>query len=820
MKQNMLLKMSIISLLALTVSPFDLFLFNRFYADGKCKTKEDLSKYVIQGHTTTNVEDDIRTLKRDEMITIELLRQDAESIKFGIIFSDSKKKSLWSAHEFFKIIEKSTDKNEKAIFPDLISCVIDTSFIYSFGLFDSYGLIYALSPTMYEYRMSQVNMTSYNFLDLLNIFLDIFKAMKVVFRHNFYLKKFNELDIGISQIVSGPNVQIKGKLRRLHLIRKANLCNPSKMRTYKEMHNSYLRFNKIENYSRNIDLNEFQTCQNINLHDIWKLMIEKYTVNHAASTGQLIDFADCVSGVTPLSDCPDDFEFLWQNQEYRTVLMQFTRTGLRYKTNSILNFLINLIESIKNHYLKKKVVMNLNIIAGDVEHKKQTFTNIAEEQNEILNLDESLLKLVPADKKIQVEKILNDKEKEIKNEMIHGDHSHGKDIITMKKVMEDPMRDMEVVEEVKKLVGKDNTQAFTDLENQKEKILNLELTQIHEMEVQLIAKKTEIRKEYLEVEQASLQKAGNMAKNVEIYKYELQLIQLVKESNGKSFIDVMKENPDLALKVQEEWSKRGINFSLDKEEKSKDSIDKEEIPSEHSHDESESSVTASVESSEEDLSVDQLRNQDLLGIKMYDAFKRDELELEDLTMDFDEDTNHLNFDLLTEAKQETKSGYAQDFIKEKFGVDVSQKGIEGNGVEENVLINYQKAADVDEAMAIKHSLKAKILREASLGLEFEELQKLTEVEKIIDAKEKIIELKNENTSDNREAIKNLEIVIQSKTASMVQAFGELDDVGVLGDGVRRMSMEDVADDFSVFQLEEIPGFSFLEQMDENMRIII
>ena len=821
MKHRILLKLSIISLFTFSVSTFDFFLFNRFYADGQCKTKQDLSKYVIEGQTTTQtVQDNIRNLKRDEMITIKLLRQDSEPIKFGIIFSDSKKKSLWSAHEFFKIIEQSADEHEKAIFPDLISCVIDTSFIYSFGLMDSYGLLYALSPTMHEYRTSQINMNAYNFLDLINIFMDIIRSMKVVVRHNFYLKKFNELDIGIAQIVNGPNVRIQGKLRRLHKIRKANLCKPETMRSYQQIYNSYVRFNNIEKFTKNIDLSTFESCQNVNLIDIWQLFIEKYTINYAVRTGVTIDFADCVSGVA--SDCPDEFEFLWINQEYKNTLMNFTRTALRYKTMSIIDFLINLLENVKNHYLRKKVIFNLDIINSKIEQKTKMFQKITHEQNEILGLDMNIFALVPGDKKNEANEFLKNKKEEIKQEIINGDNESKQEIAALKKVMEDPMRDVGVVEEVKRLVNKDKIQEFDNLENKKEELVKLEFEQIHEMEIKLMAKKAEVRNQYLEIEQASLQKAAEMSKDMKIYQYELQLIELVKQSNGKSFVDVMKENPQLALKVKEEWAKRGINFDLenDQEKASIESADEVNIAEEHSHDDSESSVTASESSSEEELSVDYMRQQNLLGVKIYDAFKRDELEIDQsLTMDFDEDVNHFNFDLIAEMKQETNSGFAQDFIKSNFNVDVSREGIQQDGKEENVLANYQKAIEADNALALKHSLKSNILREASLKLEVEEKRKLMEIGKILEAKEKILAMKNEGLAHEMEIIA-LEATIQSKTAGLIRLFGELDDVGVLGDGVKRMSISDVRDDYSVFQLEQVQSLSHLEQMDEVRRLII
>ena len=313
MHTNYLKTILIISLLAYTSISLDFFLFNRFYSDGSCKNINELSKYVIEGNTekanTINDlgeesdGDNLGKIRRDKMVTIQLLRKDADPVKFGLVISDSNKKKLWAAHDFFKILNESNDIYEKSIFPDYISCVEDRSFFYSFGYFDSYGLIYGLAPTMFQYRTNQLHQESYSFLDVTNIFLDILHAMKILIKHEYYIKKFIELHVGVSRLVSGADFKVQGKLRRLHNFRKGReSCKPSEMKSFDEMLKLFNKVNQRENYYPNVDMNHFEVCQIVNLHDIWKLLEEKYVSNFMSSQGITLMLEECLYGTAQIEE--------------------------------------------------------------------------------------------------------------------------------------------------------------------------------------------------------------------------------------------------------------------------------------------------------------------------------------------------------------------------------------------------------------------------------------------------------------------------------------------------------------------------------------
>jgi hypothetical protein len=795
---------------------------------------------MIEGtnHSKTQVTSD--NLKRDELVTVQLFRKDAEPIKFGIVFSDHKKKSLWSANEFFHDIQANGTNYEKSIFPDLISCIEDRSMIYSFGLFDSYGLMYALSPTLYQYRVSQLGRPEYSFLDLIHIFIDVFKASRILIAKGYFLKDFDERDIGITRVVNGANATVKGKIRQLHNIRKAHVsCNPQHFVVYKTMLSSYNRRNQRENWTRNIALENYESCQIINLHLIFKLLVEKLTVSFFHATGNTLMFDECIFGTADPSECPEELNTLWQSDHYKETLSKFLFAGLRYKPLSSADFLINLLEAIKTDFLEKKVKAQLDILTSKVTHRREFLHEIKTEEKQIQSMDQKIADLVPLDKKTQLDQILEEKRKEVQVNLDQGKVKN-QDIHAMNIFRIDPMMDLHVEEMVIDLIPEQKKKEAMELHDQKENVLQKEMDQIFKEEKQLNAQKKKIKDEIKLIKMQSMEEAEEIFKKQMKNQNELKLIEMVKQSDGKTSIEILQENPSLAAKVRQEWEKKGIKFKpLDPEtikkieQENGSSVDKENIGSSVDKSEHTDSSGNSEEFDEDNISemlsqesldlIGLEDDEELLGRKISDDFAREDLDLDGLTLDLDEEEgDQANVELLNQLHQETLEDGAIEKIKKNFDFDVSTETLQKTKDEDQMLLNYQKAGKIDEAMAIQHALKNKLMNEYSLSAELNSEHKLIEVDKLLKRKKQLIELKNSNVDGrNDRKIKDIEIEIEAKIAGMYSGFGKLENIGIMDSSVKTITLLELGEENSIDELENLHGVSFLEELDEiNMRLLI
>ena len=153
-------------------------------------------------------------------------------VQFGLYYTKYNKSKLFNAHKFYTEILNTIDESKRSYFPDLITCVSYIPFFSIFGLRDSYGLMYKLSPTINEYKLIDPSGNHTNFLDLISIYLDVLKATQIMISQDYFLKKMNENDVGVIREIKGSNVHLRGKLRRIHNLRLKHRCRPDDMKLY------------------------------------------------------------------------------------------------------------------------------------------------------------------------------------------------------------------------------------------------------------------------------------------------------------------------------------------------------------------------------------------------------------------------------------------------------------------------------------------------------------------------------------------------------------------------------------------------------------
>lgn len=843
MKQNLFNFSIIITIFLGLLRPthsLDFFFFNRFYNDGTCKSVLELSKYMIQGkseHESVSTEN----LKRDELVTIQLFREDAEPINFGIVFSDSNKKSLWSANEFFHDIQTNGDEYERSIFPDLISCIEDRSMIYSFGLWDSYGLMYALAPTMFQYQNNYLNKMYYSFLDVVNIYLDVFKAYQVLLKKEYFLKTFDERDVGITRVVNGPNVMIKGKIRQLHNIRKSKIsCKPNEMSIYPQMVKMFERSNQRDNWTRNISMYHYEVCHIVNLYQIWLQMIEKFTVNIMIESGIQLMFDECLYGSIPREQCPSEFDYLWDSQFHQQILHKFMYSALRYQPLSIADYLIEMLDSLKTDYLEKKVRHQLDELSDKSKRRHQLIKTVHEDEQKMEKLDSDIMKLVPEQRKQDLNLVLEEKQKEVQAQL-DAQTGEKKPVHQLNLILEDPMMDMDVEKKVLDMIAPEQKSQAEKLLNEKDVVHTQEMSIIFKEEKEILKVKKTVEIQIDEIKKKMTKNAEDMFKISKQSENELKLIQLVRESDGKSISDIMKENKELAAKVRQEWERKGVKFSaltlaevaqMEENKKAKElgTINKIIKKSSEQSDQMENNSVDSSSFNHDDISeqlslesIDLLNmnNQDLLGKRITEDFERDELDLEGLTLDLDEEENLFNDTFLRDLHAETIPSEAEKKIKKNYNFDVNFETIKKEKDEDTMLINYQKAGKIDEAMALKHALKNAIINEYSLEANERSQQKLEEIEFILQKKKELIELKKDNSDGkNDETINTIEIMINSKIGGIYSGFGELENIGISKVGVKTISLWEFGEDFSEVELKMVKGVTHLEELPSVDRLLI
>ena len=817
-------------LISPSICGFDFFLFNRFYKDGTCKTVNELTKYVISGKEGT--------LTKDKLVTMELISKDSMPIKFGVFFSDSNKRKLRSAHNFFNTEYSQMTELEKSLFPDLISCVENSYYFITFGIFDSYGLFYRLVPTIKEYTHTDLSGNAFSLLNYVEIYMDIFKALKVLISKGYFLRKISLKDIGIVRNIQGPLIHLKGKLRRLHLLRKADTyCYPNRMHSYLIMEKTYTHYNKIENWTKNINLSHYQSCYDINLFDTWHLFIREIIGYLRTYENKELTYMKCIENPNYSEGCLPQFDVIWKNNKIRKNLFNLEVVALRYRGESIVDFLISVLAIIKTSLIKDEAEREFNSMTKDLQIKTEKFDVIKNDNLEIDQINEEQRKMITNPENIKLFKKLEATRKsEILEEIGHTDLHDKQKQISQGGAFKNILKDETIINEVERLVDHEQVPKFKNLQAKKLLLMKKDVDIKEDIKEEFDANKKIIRSKFQRIVKRAIKETLIMKKNLQMNSIELEIIDRLKSDSSKTILEILMEDTDLQEQLKKEYEAKGLEFSLElvqeKLAKQQESLTPTIVNNDHEPEDSEESSEISIDSEEQSLDPSTLTQEELLseadyqantiGIKAKQEFEREELFLDGLSIDYDEDVHKINHDYIIEYFKETNPEYTEQFLQDRFGIPVRKNKEEKDSQsEDSLLIDNEKLGELNNLLALKHELRGQLIVDASLKMEKREIEKSKAVKEILELKNQIIETKsNPKQRDFQLVLDALELSLQSKVAYLVSEFGLMDSLFLNDEGLMRTSILDIVEDTKPEELNMLTGIQDFEAFEEPAYYII
>lgn len=385
------------------VFSLDLFFFGKFYNQGQCKSKEEIIKYKMITPDSDK--------KQDEMIEMALIDEaSATSSRFGLFFSNKNKQKLEDAHHFIFNLMTSLNPNERSYFPDAVTCISDIPFFNLFGLFDSYGLIYKLAPTVSEYQKNDLSGANISFLDVVDIYLDIFKATEQMNKIGYFFKIIERADVGVITEPTEANVHIRGKFRRLHNIRAEKRCKPYKIPSYASHLAKFQNFNQQENTTYNINLGDIHCCQVSNLLDLFDLFILRLTEIFRSTKNLNLNFDLCLEDFSDKSDCPIELAPIYTDRKLRREMRNFRQAGLRYQANSVARFIIYVLEKLRVQFLIQTIQQNENAAQQKTSETKRKIDEIHQANNDLQIIEDEEMKLImeKPQRKLEAERLINE----------------------------------------------------------------------------------------------------------------------------------------------------------------------------------------------------------------------------------------------------------------------------------------------------------------------------------------------------------------------------------------------------------------------------
>ncbi|MEL6804097.1 MAG: hypothetical protein AAFO91_09980, partial [Bacteroidota bacterium] len=367
-------------LLASPIHTLDFYFFQKFYNQGHCKSKSDLKAYRVLS--------DGNQVAKDRMVELALPDASTNGARFAVYLTRWNKGKLRDAHDFYRSVLDSLPAVHRLYFPDLVSCVMNIPFFSLFGLRDSFGLMYRLSPTFDAYVKTELSGNALRVVDVVHVYLDLFKAAQVMGRHHFFLRTLTRKDIGVIEEVKGNNLHLRGKFRRFHNLRSSKRCKPENMDKFGELLESLENWKKLTDTKYSLDLSHPNICFVSNLCQLWdSFLTDAARAIHSTEVEQI---NACIH--TESITCPKELDLLWTDEFINRNLTRFTNAGLMYRGDSIVQFLIYHLEKLKSTLILREV--------GAIQKKEQEhLVEIVQTQTKFEVLDSEIRQI--EDKQVQ-----------------------------------------------------------------------------------------------------------------------------------------------------------------------------------------------------------------------------------------------------------------------------------------------------------------------------------------------------------------------------------------------------------------------------------
>ena len=582
----------------------------------------------------------------------------------------------------------------------------DVPFFSLFGARDSYGLLYRLDPSLEDFVISDISGNQINQLDLVDVFLDLFKAFGIMFSKGYFLKEVSTKDVGIVQEVYEKNVHFRGKIRRFHNIRNQTSCVPSKMKDYGMMLNSFNSWKFINQINHTLDLHSGNICQVLNLVSLFSILIRQVGSLLDTEKDPMYFLENCIYKNRDKQLCPSEWSLLWSDQVISSNLSRFVYGGLMYTSESITRFLIYVLEQIKLSILqvslgneektqksmyrqstqKEKVLKDIDSSVQDIEHK---------EWGLIDSLD---------DPSILGEKQKFDKDQQtIKTKMSKADQTTQSLVYLL---TENPLREPFFTKQVFSQVQKKDTQKYQQLlhlESEKELLLQKQDHMKKELNTSFINKKQQIQHKFREIADKITQNRNKVKTS------NYSTISSLTEKINKPQFEVIKQAPKMKLDHSQNDMNNTFTYTLDYDDFEKSGL------SEKSSD--------SSSFSEEVLETSPSKDEDGASTN----FERIELDLEGLTLDLVNDLDE-SAELISSYRNEVKTVSVHDHPRP---TDLNTE-----------LLKNEHKIQTNEELILSHQLKGQLLDDFNSSVQYKEIEKLSKINFILQLKKNLSEMSN------------------------------------------------------------------------------
>ena len=805
----------------------DIFFFSKYYNQGQCKSVEELKKYVLSGNE--------QNPRYDVVEKLILTNEDQPIVDFGLYLTWNNKSELKASHSFFYDVYPLMSETEKVYFPDMVTCVSKIPFFSMLGLFDTYGLMYKLVPGLDQNRQEDISGNDYNLEDLVDIFLDIFKAMNVVFKSGYYLKNVEADDIGVVEDSEDLNTHIRGKLRHLHKLTKTSgACDYKSMPSFSVMLENY---NSKKTDSKGVlNLNTSNPCQVINVHDTWYLFLDAMTSYFNRTKGSVFHFNNCIEDYINRDNCPQEVSVAWDDLNIRKTLRSVRDVGIKYTSESMARFYIYVLGKMKAGLLQNEVSEETETMRKRMTERQEDLNTLKDDQNKLTDiekLEREILNNKPKKRKSlsELDNEFTNMVNDIKEESIINDSTLSKNSQSV--VNSEDMQDKESKEDPKI----QQQEQITELENERIRIEIEEREIKNKLESELEIKKKEIRSKFkgivrkalinhraveaLKIEKKiELDQINNQKKKKKMERFsekdknlsnkiivsdDIDNDFMTKEVNMKQVPNqiilqrkIMKSPLESPLKIKQEFQK--VNNGKILAEGSNKSNNSSEISD---YLEEESNSLKQDGDSEQNLEFGQNSEYN----KLQSEIDNEEMIINGITIDYSNKFSEDN-SLINNFENEVRTS-----DRKSIKVDLDFES------EDSAIVKDKNKAEKNIENILQHGLKGYVLNAASIQMQSREINKLEMVTEIFNLRNQISTLKNQADSKNNIEIGQLKSQIQSKVLLLIGKFGEAESLVENDTGLEHYTLGDLRDDMTNGELDFIEKMPKLQIDDQRLRMI-
>lgn len=360
----------------------DFYMFgSRYYNSDECWSTSYLSSFQYNKSPLENPDELIK-------MTMRVTKTNAV-IDVGAYFTSTNKAGLADAHEFFKGI-KELPKQEKRYFPQKMDCFKEVNnWFYGFGFYDFYGIAYQLNPTISDYlATSPRGRDEMDFIDLFSIFLDIFRAFKVVFAKDYYIGDFGEDDIGINFFTEeDKTTTIQGRIRTLHDFKKgsrSSKCIHASMKNFQKHKELYL----ANTGKKKIPRQTIETCQNLNIAgalEVFTLYASKAVSIYYPDKDA--NFEHCFNETYYMPKrCPEPLKPIWDDKTNRYLYWSIRNVVLKWTSESMVDHLITLFELMRDKEINRLAMVEKERLLKMEQQQKEQEKALKEKQKQLMKM--------------------------------------------------------------------------------------------------------------------------------------------------------------------------------------------------------------------------------------------------------------------------------------------------------------------------------------------------------------------------------------------------------------------------------------------------